>query len=312
MALAARRLGKAISDTARAHIAGLRTYPTLDTWMNPLTRGLARHFANQEWLKALDEIDFPYRMSDDEIAGVSCVRYETQTARRDDLVLLYVHGGGLVSGSPRVNASMILPTCHLSGVDAVGVDYTLLPEARFPTQIDQVDSVYRSLLNDGSQRRVVIFGDSIGGAIATAAMLRWRDEGVKIPAAAILVSPALDGAGASDTHYTLDGHDPLIRSNGGRNCRKLFSYYAPGEKLNNPMVSPIYGNFEGFPPMLAHVGLREVLLGDAARFTQAARRAGADATLRVYDGMFHLFHMHWSLAETREAHADIAEFIKSL
>lgn len=312
MALTARRLGTAVSESARARISALRAYPTLDTWMNPLTRGLARHFSNQEWLKTHDEIDFPYRLSDLEIAGRPCVRYETETTGRDDMLIFYVHGGGLVSGSPRVNASMILPACQLSGVEAIGVSYTLLPEARYPTQIEQVDAVYKALVEQNRQRRIVIFGDSIGCSLALACLLRWRDEGARLPAGVVLASPALDGAGASDTHRTLDGHDPLIRSNGGRNCRKLFGYYAPGEKLTNPMVSPIYGDFTGLPPALIHVGLREVLLGDAARFAQDARRAGVDATLRVFDGMFHLFHMHWSLAETKEAHADIADFIKNL
>ncbi len=312
MAFAARRLGKAISDNARTKISALREYPALDTWMNPLTRGLARHFSNQEWLKTHDELDFPYRLTDLEIAGRPCLRYETETTGREDTLILYVHGGGLVSGSPRVNASMILPTCQLSGVGAVGASYTLLPEARFPVQINEVDKVYRALIDQHPDRRIVVFGDSIGGAISLACMLRWRDEGVTLPAAAVLASPALDGAGVSDTHRTLDGHDPLIRSNGGRNARKLFQYYAPGEQLTNPMVSPIYGDFSGLPPVLIHAGLREVLLGDAARFAELARSAGVDATLRVYDGMFHLFHMHWSLAETKAAHADIADFIKSL
>jgi acetyl esterase/lipase len=312
MAFAARRLGKAVSENARARISALREYPTLDTWMNPLTRGLARHFSNQEWLKTHDEIDFPYRLSDIEVGGRPCVRYETETTSREDMIILYVHGGALVSGSPRVNASMILPTCQLSGVEAVGVSYTLLPEARYPTQIGEVDAVYRAMLEQYGDRRIVMFGDSIGGALVLASLLRWRDEGVRLPAGAVLASPALDGAGASDTHRTLDGHDPLIRSNGGRNARKLFQYYAPGEILTNPMVSPIYGDFTGLPPVLIHVGLREVLLGDAARFAQGARRHGVDATLRVFDGMFHLFHMHWGLSETKEAHADIAEFIRAL
>jgi acetyl esterase/lipase len=125
----------------------------------------------------------------------------------------------------------------------------------------------------------------------------------------VFASPALDGAGASDTHRTLDGHDPLIRSNRGRNAQRLFQFYAPGEDLKNPMVSPIYGDFTDLPPMLIHVGSREVLLGDAARLAEASRQEGVKSTLRVFDGMFHLFHMHWSLAETKAAHQDIAEFI---
>lgn len=312
MSLTARRTGKAMSEHARARIQAMRAYPTIDTWMNPLTRGLARHFAHQDWLKAQEELDFTYRMSDADYGGVKCVLYETEKTRAGDRLILYVHGGGGVSGSPRVNASMILPVCQLTGVEAIGPDYTLVPEARFPTQIEEIDRVYKQLLIERPDVRVVLFGDSIGGGFAMAALMKWRDEGAKLPEGVVLASPALDGDGASDTHETVDGDDPLMRSYGGRNCRKLFGFYAPGENLKDPRVSPIYGDFRGLPPVLIHVGTREILLGDSARFSEAARRAGVKTTLRVFDGMYHLFHMHWGLPEAKAAHADIADFILTL
>ena len=312
MALTARRMGRALSDTAKRRIQSLRPYPTIDTWMNPVTRGLARRLAHQDWLKALDELDFTYRMSDREIGGVNCVHYETEKTRAGDRLILYVHGGGAVSGSPRVNASMILPVCQLSGIEAIGPDYTLVPEARFPTQIEEIDRVYKQLLVERPDARIVLLGDSIGGGFALAAMMKWRDEGAKLPVGLVLASPALDGDGASDTHTTVDGNDPLMRSYGGRNCRRLFSFYAPGEYLKDPRVSPVYGDFRGLPPTLIHVGTREILLGDSARFSEAARRAGVETTLRLFDGMYHLFHMHWGMPEAKAAHTDIAAFIRGL
>ncbi|WP_411816402.1 alpha/beta hydrolase [Hyphococcus sp. DH-69] len=309
MALTARRLGKSMSETARQRIHSLRAYPTLETWMNPLTRSLARHFANQDWLKTQDEIDFTYRISDVVIGGRDCAAYETENTTDTDQMILYIHGGGIVSGSPRINASMILPTCHLSGVPGIGASYTLLPEARFPTQINEIDAVYKALLESHPNKDIILIGDSFGGGIAVSCLLKWRDEKIKLPSRVVLASPALDGTGASDTHVTLDGHDPLMKSNGGRACRRLFNFYAPGQDLKNPMVSPIYGDLTGLPPTLIHVGSREILLGDAARFAEGLRRAGVQSTLRVFDGMFHLFHMHWALEEAKEAHADIAHFI---
>ncbi len=312
MALTSRRLGKAMSEHARKRIPNLRAYPAIETWMNPLTRGVARHFAHQDWAKAQEELDFTYRMSDVDIAGVNCVQYETEKTRTSDRLILYIHGGGGVSGSPRVNASMILPVCQLTGIEALGADYTLVPEARFPVQIEEIDRVYKTLLAEQPEKRVVLFSDSMGCAFALAAALKWRDEGAKLPEGMVFVSPALDGDGASDTHTTLDGHDPLIRSYGGRNARRLFAYYAPGEKLKDPRVSPIYGDFRGLPPILVHVASREVLLGDAARFAEGARRAGVNSTLRLFDGLYHLFHMNWGLPESKAAHSDIADFILGL
>lgn len=312
MALTARRLGRAMSENARERIHNMRAYPTIDTWMNPLTRGLARHFAHQDWLKAQDELDFTFRMSDADIAGVKCVQFETEKTRASDRLILYVHGGGSVSGSPRVNASMILPVCQLTGIEAIGPEYSLVPEARFPTQIEEIDCVYKGLVAKRPNARVVLFADSIGGSIALAAVMKWRDESMKLPEGMVLISPAVDGDGASDTHRTVDGNDPLMRSYGGRNCRRLFSFYAPGENLKDPRVSPIYGDFRGLPPTLIHVGTREILLGDSARLSEAARRAGVNSTLRLFDGMYHLFHMHWDLPETKAAHSDIADFILAL
>ncbi|WP_395074178.1 alpha/beta hydrolase fold domain-containing protein [Hyphococcus sp.] len=311
MSLAARRIGTALSTHSRKRVAELRAYPTIETWMNPVTRGLARRLANLEWQKTLAEIDFEYRLTDVEIAGTPCVEYETAGPRREDLVILYVHGGAFVSGSPHFNASMILPAVHLTGAKTIGASYPLLPEGRYPAPLEAIDRVYRAILEEYADRRIVMFADSIGGAITLSNLLRWRDGGLRLPERVVFASPALDGAGASDTHKTLDGHDPLIRSNRGRNAQKLFQFYAPGKDVKDPMISPIYGDFTGLPPMLIHVGSREVLLGDAARLAEATRQCGVESTLRVFDGMFHLFHMHWSLAEAKSAHDDVAKFIRT-
>ncbi len=309
MALLSRRSGEAVSDNAKQRLSSLRSYPTLDTWRNPLTRGVARHLAHEAWIKTLKEIDFEHRLTEFDIAGVSCIRYETRSTRRDDAVILYVHGGAFLAGSPKVNASMILPTCELSGIEAVGVDYSLLPEAQFPVALNEVDAVYREMLAKSGAKRIILFGDSIGGTIILANLMRWRDENLTLPAGAVFISPVLDGLGASDTHITANGVDPLIKSQSGRGVRQLFQYYAPGKDLKDPRVSPIYGEYHGLPPMLVHVGTREVTLGDAARLSEKAHRNGIPVTLRVFDGMFHLFHMHWSIDETKRAHEDIAAFI---
>ena len=309
MPLFARRVSDAISPSAKARWAELQPYPTLDTWRNPLTRGLARRLANDAWRKTRHELDFEYRLTDHHIEGVPCTLYETTKTQRNGDLLLYIHGGGFLAGSTTANASMILPACELSGMEAVGIDYALTPEARFPVAYDQIDTVYRSLMKQNPARRIILFGDSIGAALGLSSMLRWRDEGAPLPAGAVFISPALDGKGQSDTHISLNEHDPLFKSNARHNVSKLFRYYAPGLELDDPRISPLHGDFSEMPPMLIHVGTREIFLGDAARLAEKMRKAGAAATLRVFDGMFHLFHMHWSLEEAKGAYQDIAAFI---
>lgn len=311
MPIYARRTGNALSSGAKIRLANIKPYPALYVWLNPLTRGIAQRIANENWVRTLEEIDFSYRMQDITISGVPCVKYETEATSKNKKRILYIHGGAFVAGSPRVNASTVLPICHLTGLEGIGVDYTLLPEGRFPTAIDEVDRVYRSLITDELGDDFVIVADSAGGTIALSCLMRWRDDGVKLPCAAVFLSPVVDGNGASDTQITVDGHDPLISSNGGKNIRRLFEYYAPGMNTKDPRISPIYGEFSDLPPLLVHVGSREVQLGDAARLAETARRAGTESHLRVFDGMFHLFHMHWKMDEAKAAHEDIGAFIAS-
>ncbi len=307
-----RRSGGAVSDAARKRMAALKPHPTLDMWRNPVTRGIARRLQNEDARRLLGEIDFEYRMTEDTAGGVEGVYYETENATDGAPIILYVHGGGFVAGGPSDNAAGVLPTCYLSGCNGFGPDYALLPDAFYPTQIEEINAVYHALCAGQPGARIVLFGESTGAAIALSAMMQWRDEGAPLPVGAVFVSPCVDGMGASDTQITLDRRDPVIRSLRGSYMRNLFRFYAPDAALDDPRVSPLYGDFEGLPPILTQTGGREVLLGDAARLTQAASRAGVDARLQVFDGMYHRFHAHWSLDEARDAHRDIAEFIGAL
>ncbi|MEO1251391.1 MAG: alpha/beta hydrolase fold domain-containing protein [Pseudomonadota bacterium] len=308
----ARKTGAAVSEDAKKRIAALKPYPSLDMWRNPVTRGFARKLLNDDWRTSVDEIDFEYRLSDASVGGVDGAHYETASSREGAPVILYIHGGGFVAGDPIVCASLVLPICFLTGGDGFGPAYSLLPEATYPVQIDEASDVWNALYTDYPEKRYVLLADSTGAAIALSALMRWRDAGWPLPSAAVFLSPCVDGKGASDTQITLDGRDPLIKSMRGAYMRNLFRYYAPDAQLEDPGVSPIYGDFSGLPPMLVHAGSREVMLGDAARLSASARRVGVDARLQIYDGMYHRFHANWSLAETREAHRDIADFIGAL
>ena len=307
-----RKTGACVSEDARKRIARLKPYPTLDMWRNPVTRGFARKLQNEEWQRTLAELDFDYRSTATNLGGINGVGFETAGSRPDQPVILFVHGGGFVAGGPEICAASLLPSCYLSGADGIGLSYSLLPEAIFPIQIDELSNFYEALCTEHPQKRVVLLAESTGAAIALAALMAWRDQGQPLPAGAVFLSPFIDGTGASDTQISLDGRDPLIKSMRGNYVRNLFRFYAPDTPLDDPAVSPIYGDFTGLPPLLVQAGSREVMLGDAARLSQAARRAGVDTCLQVFDGMVHRFHAFWSLSETRDAHQDIADFIATL
>lgn len=313
MALLKRRYGAHLDGAARSALAARRPYPSGAALGNPLTRSIARRIADAEWQATCEQLDFDYALSDEKIGGVPCVRYRVGNNDAAAPTILYLHAGGFVSGSGRVNASAVLPTCRLARCEAIAVDYSLAPEARHPTQLDEIERVYRALISGGrAARDIVLLGDSAGGALAVSALYRWRRNGLPAPAGVVLLSPILDAFVESDTHHTLRSSDPLFVAAGKDACRGCFKLYAGEADFSDPEVSPLAGDPAGFPPTLIHVGTREVLLGDSARFAEKARRAGVDVRLRVFDGMFHLFHQHWSLAEAKAAHQDIADFIDTV
>lgn len=309
MALIRKQFGAHLSRNSRSALAECRTYAPAIAVKNPVTRNLCRRLLNEDWKATLSQIDFPYTLESEKIAGVDCVHYHTRETAADAPIILYLHAGAFFAGSASVNAAAVLPLCHVTGARAVGVDYSLAPEAVFPVQLDEIERVYLALRRQYGAERIVLFGDSAGGAMAVSSMYRWRRKSIPLPAGAVIISACADATAASDTHLTIRAHDPIFSATGASGVQTVFELYAPGGDFTNPEISPLAGDFKGMPPLLIHVGSREVLLGDSARMAEMARCAGVDVTLRVFDGMFHLFHMHWSLDEAKAAFSDIADFI---
>ncbi len=310
MASTKRKFAGHLGEAAHKALASCRAYAPAHVLLNPLTRPLAVQIAHGEWRATLKQINFPYHLEDAAIGGQACVRYRTSRTDPANPVILYLHAGAFVSGSPRINAAAVLPACELSGCEAIGVDYTLAPNAAYPTQLDEIERVYRALLDQGRPAScILLMGDSAGGTLALASMNRWRRNGLPAPAGVVAISAMTDCACDSDTHMTLARHDPIFGDHALDSAQIVLGLYAPGLDPRHPAISPVYDDYKGAAPMLIHVGSRDVLLGDSARLAERARRAGADVTLRVFDGMFHLFHMHWALEEARASFEDIADFI---
>lgn len=202
-------------------------------------------------------------------------------------VLVYIHGGGFISGSARANLLTGALAAATSGRRVVSVDYTIAPRGRWNTILDQVAAVWTALLDEGADPvKLGLFGDSAGACIAAAAALLFRTSAIAPPAAMILLSPVVDLHGEGDTTVTLAPVDYLDIT-----TRKLVrQVYAPGADLTNPLVSPLFGDFAaGYPPVLIQVGTRELLLSDSVRFHRALRAAGQSSRLEVYEGMPHVF-----------------------
>jgi len=202
----------------------------------------------------------------------------------DDRVYLDLHGGGFIWGGGDLCRTMATGTAVRMGARVWAVDYRMPPDHPFPAALDDCLAAYRALLDERPPERIIVGGASAGGNLAAALILRARDEGLPLPAAAVLMTPAADLTEAGDSHRTNLGLDPLIPGSG----RQQFLLYAAGHDLSHPFLSPLNGDFtKGFPPAILTTGTRDMLLSDTVLLHRALRRAGIPAELHVTEAGGH-------------------------
>lgn len=300
---------QAISPEAQAFYRALRPRPAgANDLSDPAVLGRLRTGLGKMFLGNARRVRTDYRLEAVDAGGVPAVWVRTPAPVRKGKVLLYIHGGGFILGSAATDLSLPLQVGPAAGMAVLSVDYRLAPEHPHPAAVDDVLGAYRWLLKQGYRARDIgVFGDSAGGALALALVLGARDAGLKLPAAVAVLSPVTDLTGAGDTRTTLAGFDPLI----GGDATSRWAVYLGGHDPREPLVSPLYGDLKGFPPLLIHAGSREVLLSDSLRLARKARAAGVDVTLDVWDGMWHVFQGNPGIPEAREAVEEIAAFFRA-
>ncbi|MGH8446650.1 MAG: alpha/beta hydrolase [Solimonas sp.] len=228
--------------------------------------------------------------SEQRLGGVDVLELRPPNWRDDGTVLIHAHGGGWVLGSARSSAPLASQLAITSGRRVISVDYTVAPQAQWQQVTDQIVAVYRAVLASGiAPRGIGLVGESAGGDIVAATTLKLRDQGLQMPGALLLLSPGMDLAMKSDTWTTLREADPVLSDEDS--IRAAIALYVPrAADLENPYVSPIYGDFsKGYPPVLMQVGTREIVLSDSVRLYQAVKNAGGSAVLDIYEGMPHVF-----------------------
>jgi acetyl esterase/lipase len=205
----------------------------------------------------------------------------------DEGILLYLHGGAFLFGSPASHRHLTAFLAQQCGLRCMSVDYRLIPEHPFPAALDDAHAAYHWALEQaGDASRIVLAGDSAGGGLAAALMVRLRDEATPLPAAAYLMSPWTDMACDRPTSRTRRDDDPSIDPDSLREAGRVYLGGAPAE---TPLASPVHADVAGLPPTLIQVGEREVLLDDARDLASAMRRAGVAVRLDVWDRMVHVW-----------------------
>ena len=225
-----------------------------------------------------------------------------------DRVIFYCHGGGYVTGSSAAHRAVVAKFVRGSQVGALVFDYRLAPEHPFPAALDDTVAAYRWLLTQGvAPARIVIAGESAGGGLVLATLLALRDQGIPLPAAAVAISPWTDLKCSGDSFRT---KAKVCLSPAG--CWTAFSKYYTGDNdPGEPLISPLYGELRGLPPLYISVGGDEVHHDGAVDFTRKAEAAGVNVTLRVGEGLFHCYPACAGMfPEATRALAEICEFIK--
>ncbi len=233
------------------------------------------------------------------LGGVPAIDIAVEGADGDG-VILYIHGGGYVVGSANTGTFLATALARRVGVPAVSLDYRLAPENPFPAGVNDAYAAYRALLNSGTRADdIVLAGDSAGGGLVLATLLSARRDGVPLPAGAVLFSPWTDLSlsGASiDERAELD---PIFD-------RAAVQWYAvqylAGHDPLDALVSPVFADLTGLPPLLIQVGTYEVLLDDSVRLADRAAESEVDVRLEVVAGVPHVFQsLAGQLPEADEA-----------
>ena len=224
--------------------------------------------------------------------------------------ILYLHGGAYALGSINSHREMIARLVMSTKCSAHAINYRLAPENPYPAALEDTLSAYHWILSKGIDPSQIVFaGDSAGGGLAIAALLALRDARIALPAGAFCFSPWLDLTLSGSSLKTKVKLDPILSPS----VLKVYTgYYAGANKASDPLMSPLFADLRNLPPIHLQSGENEILLDDSVRFYEKARQAGVDVSLKIWEGMFHVFQLFSFLPETAKSFKHVGNFINRL
>jgi acetyl esterase/lipase len=224
-------------------------------------------------------------------------------------IMLYLHGGGYVACSAKTHRPITGAYAN-RGLKIFAADYRLAPEHPFPAAVDDALAAYRGLLDSGiAPESLAIGGDSAGGGLALATLLAAKSAGLPMPSCAVMFSPWTDLAITGATAQTNLKRDPMLH---GKTLPDGAAFYLNGADAKNPLASPLYGDLSGLPPLYIAVGEAEILRDDSTRLAARATAAGVAVSLKIWEGMPHVWQLFQILLpEARAAMDEAANFAKA-
>lgn len=244
------------------------------------------------------------------IAGVKAFIIEPHTISETNRnrLLIHVHGGGYIFGPGEAGIKEAIFLAAIGGFKIISIDYRMPPDFPYPAALDDAMAVWKEAVKIADPKNMAIFGTSTGGGLTLAMTLRAKDENLPMPAAIAPNTPWADLAEIGDSYQTNEWIDNVLVTWKGwlGDAARL---YADGHDLKNPYLSPIYGDFHGFPPTILTTGTRDLFLSNTVRTHRKLRRSGVEADLNVYEGQSHAqFYFDLDASEAKEVYMDIANF----
>jgi acetyl esterase/lipase len=225
-------------------------------------------------------------------------------------IILYLHGGAYALGSIQSHREMIARLVLTTNCKALAINYRLAPENPFSAGLEDVIMACDWLLSSGIEpSQICIAGDSAGGGLAIATLFALREQGIPLPAGVFCFSPWLDLTLSGDSVLKNMNHDPILSAT---ILQKYVNYYIGNHNATEPLISPLFGDLRGLPPIHIQSGRNEILLDDSVRFYEKARQTGVDVTLKIWDDMFHVFQLFSFLPETQESTKQVSAFINKV
>lgn len=223
-------------------------------------------------------------------------------------VVLYLHGGGYVFGSPTSHRGLAWRLAEETGARVLMVDYRLAPEHPFPAALEDATQCYRWLLEEGfDTNSIAIGGDSAGGGLALATLVNMKNLGLDLPACGILLSPWLDLSDSGKSVESNADNDAMLTP---KALNIMAKHYLGELDRTAPLASPLFADLSGLPPLLIHVGSGEILLSDAESCTAKIKEANGEVSLKIWPNMPHVFQVLASrIPEGKVAIKELANFV---
>ena len=250
---------------------------------------LTRHRQSQDRIGALLGTEKGVEYTPVTVEDMSCEWVRVTRAHMKKYVILYCHGGGYSTGSTVYARTLTKKLAESTSMDVFAFNYRLAPEHPYPAATEDALKAWNYLMYLGyGARDVIVAGDSAGGNLALSLTLRLKEQERLLPRGPVLLSPWTDLTKSGKSYESRKEVDPVLDH---EYLDRMIENYAGGQELSNPLISPLFGNFKGFPPTYIQVGDNEILLSDATLLHKKLLKENVSAHLDVYKGMWHVFQM---------------------